>query len=142
MVLTIKAEFANRVMGFGHSAIPLGQRSQQDRKVLLILAYTAGRADYVAMFVNPPTLAQLLEPEGNNGGGGVAIQTLSVPIAADAVTITIPQTIGATIIGVPILDNQLVREITFNLDYGTFSAAALGGFYAGQVLTICFFKNI
>ena len=60
MALTIKPQFANIKIAFNGSGLPLGQRSQADLKLLLILSYTANRADYVAMFVSPPTLNELL----------------------------------------------------------------------------------
>ncbi len=70
MALTIKPEFQNKVLGFNGSAIPLGQRSQVDLTVLLVLAYQSHRADYVNYFVDPPSLGELLGggvPDGKNG---------------------------------------------------------------------------
>ena len=66
MALTIKPEFQNKVLAFNNSAIPLGQRSQVDLTILLVLAYQAKRDDYVSYFENPPTLEELL---GNAPGG-------------------------------------------------------------------------
>jgi len=44
------------------SAVPLGERSQEDLKTFLIIAHRS-RADYVALFDNPPSLQDLLKEQ-------------------------------------------------------------------------------
>jgi lysophospholipase L1-like esterase len=66
MALTIKPAYATMQIAFRNSAASLGTRSQEDLKYLLILAYFSNRADYVNLFVSPPTLEQLLGTGGGN----------------------------------------------------------------------------
>jgi hypothetical protein len=55
--ILLKPEFKDRIIAYGKSALPLGQRD--DLADLLILSYEANRSDYIDMFQDPPTLAEL-----------------------------------------------------------------------------------
>lgn len=55
--IKLKPEFKNKVIAYGDSGQALGKRN--DLHKLLLLAYQAGRQDYIDMFDNPPTSAQL-----------------------------------------------------------------------------------
>lgn len=55
--IKLKPEFKNRIIAFGDSADALGKRN--DLHKLLLLAYRANRQDYIDMFDDPPTEAQL-----------------------------------------------------------------------------------
>lgn len=55
--LKLKPEFKKRVIAYGDSGKALGQRN--DLHKLLLLSYQSGRQDYIDMFDNPPTHAQL-----------------------------------------------------------------------------------
>lgn len=60
-VITLLDQYSTRIIGYNNSGAPLGQRD--DLNELLIISYQSNRADYLAMFVNPPTLDQLLDPD-------------------------------------------------------------------------------
>lgn len=55
--IKIKPEFKKKVIAYGDSGAALGQRN--DLHKLLLLSYNAGRQDYIDMFDDPPTEAQL-----------------------------------------------------------------------------------
>lgn len=57
ITVTLKPEYKDKVIAYNNSAATLGQRNDLDK--LLILSYEAGRTDYLDMFTNPPSLAEL-----------------------------------------------------------------------------------